>query len=58
MSLSQSYFAKRKGLATLTVHIMSGSLEGTAEIKHFELSDMEDIYKWYNPTPVQNERSK
>lgn len=58
MSLSQSYFAKRKDLATLTVHIMSGSLEGIAEVKHFELAKMEDIYKWYNPIPIQNEMPK
>ena len=49
ISLSQSYFAKRKDLATLSVHIMSGGLGSLAEIKHFDLDKMEEVFKWYEP---------
>lgn len=49
MSLSQSYFAKKKELATLTVHIMSGITGSKAAIKHFDQITLEKILKWYQP---------
>ncbi|WP_102693748.1 PH domain-containing protein [Rummeliibacillus pycnus] len=49
ISLSQSYFAKRKNLATVSVHIMSGTFGSVAEIKHFDIVKMEEVFNWYEP---------
>ncbi len=52
MSLSQSYFAKKKDLATITVHIMSGSTGSSFTIKHFDLLKMEETFGWYEPNSL------
>ncbi len=49
ISLSQSYFAKRRDLATITVHIMSGLSGSMATIKHFDQVTLEKVFEWYRP---------
>ncbi len=53
IKLSQSYFAKRKDLATLSVHVMSGSSGSIAEMKHFDLVKMEEVFEWYEPNSMK-----
>ncbi|MGX9136240.1 PH domain-containing protein [Rummeliibacillus sp. JY-2-4R] len=53
MSLSQSYFAKRKDLATITVYIMSGSTGNNCKIQHFDLLEMEETFGWYEPNSLR-----
>lgn len=61
VSLSQSLFVKRKDLASLKVHIMSGSSGSNAILKHFDQSTLEEIFRWYQPNspyPINVEKQK
>ncbi|MGG0658152.1 PH domain-containing protein [Rummeliibacillus pycnus] len=54
ISLSQSYFEKRKNIATVSIHIMSGTSGSIAKIKHFDLMNMEQVFWWCEPNSIQN----
>lgn len=49
MSLKQSFFAERKDIATMHMHIMSGSSGFSAYARHFDIEDIEKIMEWYKP---------
>lgn len=51
MSMRQTYFQKRRGIATAQVLVMSGISGTAAEIKHMELAEMERCMGWYERTP-------
>jgi len=53
MSLRQTYFQRKKGVASIGTTIMSGSMGSSAVIAHFEKNDMEEIMTWYKPNMKQ-----
>ncbi|MFE6168350.1 PH domain-containing protein [Viridibacillus arvi] len=53
MSLRQTYFQRKKGVASIGTTIMSGSMGSSAVIAHFEKIDMEKIMAWYKPNTKQ-----
>lgn len=49
ISLKQSFFAERKDIATVHMHIMSSTSGFSGYARHFELEDMQKIMEWYKP---------
>ncbi|MBK3494513.1 PH domain-containing protein [Viridibacillus sp. YIM B01967] len=49
MTMRQTYFKKRIGIASLRTTIMSGSMGASATIAHFEKTDIEKLMAWYEP---------
>ncbi len=50
VDVTQSYFQRRKQLATIEATIKSGMLGASARILHMDISDAERIMSWYKPT--------
>lgn len=49
LDVQQSYFQKRRDLATIHANIKSGSLGATAVVPHMKAEDADRILKWYIP---------
>ena len=47
MELKQSYFHKRKGVATVVANIKSGMGCYHANVQHMEVEEAEKIFRWY-----------
>lgn len=49
MSLKQTYFRKRKDIASIGATIISGSAGFATTVAHFEKTDMDRLMEWYKP---------
>lgn len=47
MEVTQTYFQKRKDIASVKVTVMSGITGATAKVKHLNKKDAETIMNWY-----------
>jgi len=58
MEVIQSPFQKKRSLASFETTIKSGILGATAKVEHLEVSDIEDVMKWYRPSSSKLEIKK
>jgi putative membrane protein len=61
IDVTQSYFQRRKNLASIQSTIKSGMLGATARIEHMEKDDASRILAWYEPSDqkaASNEKSQ
>ena len=61
IDVTQSYFQRRKGLASIQSTIKSGMMGATARIEHMEKDDASRILAWYEPSgqrAAQTEKSQ
>lgn len=58
MGVMQSPFQKKRSLASIETTIKSGILGATAKVEHLEVSDVEDVMKWYRPSSSKLEIKK
>jgi len=49
-NMKQSYFQKRKNLASIETTIKSGLLGVTAKVDHMNAEDIEEVMTWYEPS--------
>jgi putative membrane protein len=52
MEMKQSYFHKRKNVATLAAIVKSGMSIFNAQVYHMEETEAEKILSWYEPSPT------
>ena len=57
LEVRQSYFQKRKNLASVEATIKSGSLGATATVPHLNADDAEWIMSWYEPDHMKKKPS-
>lgn len=50
LEVKQSPFQKRKELASVETTIKSGLLGATAKVDHLEITDVEEVMTWYEPS--------
>ena len=50
IDVTQSYFQRRKSLASIQSTIKSGMMGATARIEHMEKDDASRILAWYEPS--------
>lgn len=55
--VTQSYFQRRKGLASVHATIKSGSMGATATTPHMEAEDAHQILSWYEPSGTKETMS-
>jgi len=56
IEVTQSYFQRRKELASIQATIKSGMLGTTARVEHMEKEDASEILAWYEPSDSKTAR--
>lgn len=51
--MSQTYFQKRKEIASVEAMVMSGITGATAKVRHLNKEDVEDIMSWFEKSEVK-----
>lgn len=58
LTMSQSYYAKKKHVASAKVVMMSGKTGSHAKVRHFDDERVKDIFEWYKPNDRESEHTK
>lgn len=53
MEMKQNYFHRKKGVATVSARVKSGSSRFNAQVRHMEEAEAERLLTWYEPSAVK-----